>query len=308
MYQHQSVLLKEAVDALVTRRDGMYVDGTFGRGGHAREILDRLSPGGKLLVIDKDPEAINVARGMQAADARLWVCQGSFAQMRELAAQHCGVDAATGVLLDLGVSSPQLDDAARGFSFIKDGPLDMRMNPEAGRSAAQWLATADEEEIANVIYEYGEEKFSRRMARAIVAARQVQPITHTVQLADIIKQANPAWEKHKHPATRAFQGIRIFINEELEDVRKALDAMLELLEVGGRMVVISFHSLEDRLVKQFMQKQVKGDDFPPGLPVTNDMLNPRLKLVGKAVKGSDTAFADNIRARSAVMRVAEKIS
>lgn len=308
MYQHQSVLLKEAVDALVIRRDGMYVDGTFGRGGHAREILDRLAPEGKLLVIDKDPEAIAVAKGMQAADTRLLVCHGSFAQMRELAAQHLGAEGAAGVLLDLGVSSPQLDDASRGFSFAKDGPLDMRMNPEAGLSAAQWLETAGEEEIANVIYEYGEEKFSRRMARAIVAARQVQPITRTLQLAEIIKQANPAWEKHKHPATRAFQGIRIFINEELDDVRKALDAMLELLEVGGRMVVISFHSLEDRMVKRFMQKQAKGDDFPPGLPITSDMLKPRLKLVGKAIKGSATGLDNNIRARSAVMRIAEKIA
>lgn len=308
MYQHQSVLLKEAVDALVTRRDGLYVDGTFGRGGHAREILDRLAPEGKLLVMDKDPEAIAVAKGMQAADARLLVCQGSFADMRRVLAETCGEVQATGVLLDLGVSSPQLDDAARGFSFTRDGPLDMRMDPQSGPSAAQWLAEAGEEDIANVLFEYGEERHSRRMARAIVAARREQPITRTLQLAEIIKQANPSWEKHKHPATRAFQGVRIFINRELEDLRHALAEMLELLEIGGRMVVISFHSLEDRLVKQFMRRQVAGDDFPPGLPVTQDMLKPRLKLVGKAIKGNAEALQSNIRARSAVMRVAEKLA
>lgn len=308
MYQHQSVLLNEAVDALVTRRDGLYVDGTFGRGGHAREILDRLAPGGKLLVIDKDPEAIAVAQGMQAVDTRLQVCRGSFAEMRQFVAACCGTASATGILLDLGVSSPQLDDAERGFSFAKDGPLDMRMDPQSGRSAAEWLAVAGEEEIANVLYEYGEERHSRRMARAIVAARQQQSITRTLQLAEIVKQANPAWEKHKHPATRAFQGIRIFINQELEDLRRALAEMLELLEVGGRMVVISFHSLEDRLVKQFMRRQAAGDEFPPGLPVTSDMLKPRLKLIGKAVKATAQALESNVRARSAVMRVAEKIA
>ena len=308
MYQHQSVLLKEAVDALVTRRDGLYVDGTFGRGGHAREILDRLAPEGRLLVIDKDPEAIAVAQGMQAVDARLLICQGSFAEMDRIVAQCCGAVPASGVLLDLGVSSPQLDDAERGFSFTRDGPLDMRMDPHSGCSAAEWLAEAGEEEIANVLYEYGEERHSRRMARAIVKARQEQPITRTLQLAEIVKQANPSWEKHKHPATRAFQGIRIFINQELEDLRHALVQMLDLLEVGGRMVVISFHSLEDRLVKQFMRKQATGDDFPPGLPVTTDMLKPRLKLIGKAVKAGAQALETNVRARSAVMRVAEKLA
>ena len=308
MYQHQSVLLKEAVDALVTRRDGLYVDGTFGRGGHAREILDRLAPEGRLLVIDKDPEAIAVAQGMQVIDSRLLVSQGSFADMRRVLVEQVGAASVAGVLLDLGVSSPQLDDATRGFSFTNDGPLDMRMDPQSGRSAAQWLAEAGEEEIANVLYEFGEERHSRRMARAIVAARRERPITRTLQLADIVKQANPAWEKHKHPATRAFQGIRIFINQELDDLRRVLGEILELLEVGGRMVVISFHSLEDRLVKQFMRKQADGDDFPPSLPVTRDMLKPRLKLIGKAVKAGAEALEDNIRARSAVMRVAEKIA
>jgi len=308
MYGHQSVLLKEAVDALITRVDGLYVDGTFGRGGHSREILGRLSPQGRLLVIDKDLEAIAMARGMQVEDARLEICHGSFADLGSLVTGIFGETKVSGVLLDLGVSSPQLDDPDRGFSFMKDGPLDMRMNTEKGRSAAEWLKDASEEEIARVLYEYGEERFSRRMARAIVAARQFNPITHTLQLAEIIKEANPAWEKHKHPATRAFQGIRIFINDELQDLQEALAIILEMLEIGGRMVVISFHSLEDRIVKQFIRKHERGDDYPKGLPIKADMLNPRLKAIGKALQVAAQQLDDNIRARSAVMRVAQKIA
>lgn len=308
MYQHQSVLLKEAVDALVTRVDGLYVDGTFGRGGHSRAILERLSPAGRLLVVDKDPEAIEVARALQADDTRVEIHHGSFADLAQVIAEKFGVTQVCGVLLDLGVSSPQLDDAARGFSFQKDGPLDMRMDTSQGQSAAEWVQTAAEEEIADVLFRFGEERFSRRMARAIVKARTEAPITGTLQLAEIIKEANPAWERHKHPATRAFQGIRIFINSELQDLQRALDVFLELLEVGGCLVVISFHSLEDRIVKQFMQKQVRGDDFPPGVPVRQDQLKPRLRLVGKAIKGAAGDIGENIRARSAVMRVAEKLA
>ncbi|MGA0806541.1 MAG: 16S rRNA (cytosine(1402)-N(4))-methyltransferase RsmH [Pseudohongiellaceae bacterium] len=308
MYQHQSVLLNEAVDALVTRVDGLYVDGTFGRGGHSKAILERLSSQGRLLVVDKDPEAIAVARALQAGDTRVEIHHGSFADLAAVVAEKFGVTRVCGVLLDLGVSSPQLDDASRGFSFLKDGPLDMRMNTAQGQSAAEWLQSAAEEEIADVIYQYGEERFSRRMARAIVKARAELPITGTLQLAEIIKEANPAWEKHKHPATRAFQGIRIFINSELQDLQRALAVILDLLEAGGRLVVISFHSLEDRIVKQFMQKQVRGDDFPPGVPVRQDQLRPRLALVGKALKGTAGADGDNVRARSAVMRVAEKLA
>lgn len=308
MYQHQSVLLNEAVDALVTRADGLYVDGTFGRGGHSRAILDRLSPEGRLLVVDKDPEAIAVARVLQAADTRVEIHHGSFADLTQVVAAKFGAAQVHGVLLDLGVSSPQLDDAARGFSFLKDGPLDMRMNTSQGQSAAEWLQTAPEEEIADVMFQYGEERFSRRMARAIVKARAEAPLTSTLQLAEIITEANPAWEKHKHPATRAFQGIRIFINSELQDLQRALELMLELLVAGGRMVIISFHSLEDRIVKQFMQRFVRGDDFPRGVPVRQDQLKPRLRLVGKALKGAATEVGENIRARSAVMRVAEKLA
>lgn len=304
---HQSVLLKEAVDALVTDTQGVYVDGTFGRGGHSREILRRLAPEGRLLVMDKDPEAIAAAGQLQQEDERVEMHHGSFVEMRDVLAKS-GAAAPSGILLDLGVSSPQLDDAARGFSFIKDGPLDMRMNTQRGQSAAEWLQHAAEGEIARVLYEYGEEKHSRRMARAIVREREKEPITGTLQLAEIVKQANPAWERNKHPATRAFQGIRIFINRELEDLQQALPVMLDLLRIGGRMVVISFHSLEDRLVKRFMREQVKGDEFPPGLPVTQDMLKPRLRLIGKAVKVGERELGENIRARSAVMRVAEKIA
>jgi 16S rRNA (cytosine1402-N4)-methyltransferase len=308
-FQHETVFLHEAVDALITDPEGVYVDGTFGRGGHSRLLLEKLGAQGRLLVIDKDPEAIAAAEQLRAADSRVSVAYGSFAELarfvRELPGTAQGVN---GVLLDLGVSSPQLDDARRGFSFMQDGPLDMRMNNKHGISAAQWLATAAEEEIARVIYEYGEEKFSRRMARAIVAERARQPISTTKQLADIVTQANPAWERHKHPATRAFQGIRIFINDELRDLETALQAMLDVLAVGGRMALISFHSLEDRIVKQFMQKQVRGDDFPPGVPVTAAQLKPRLKLIGKALKTSDDARERNVRARSAVLRVAEKLA
>jgi 16S rRNA (cytosine1402-N4)-methyltransferase len=206
------------------------------------------------------------------------------------------------------VSSPQLDDAQRGFSFTNDGPLDMRMNPEEGLSAAQWLAVAGEQEIADVIYRFGEERFSRRMARAIVEQRQLAPITGTLQLAEIIKHANPAWEKHKHPATRAFQAIRIYINRELEDLQSVLGQSLDMLQGGGRLVVISFHSLEDRIVKQFISEQARGDDYPPGVPVQHADLNPRLKKIGKPVKADAQEVADNPRSRSAIMRIAEKLN
>jgi 16S rRNA (cytosine1402-N4)-methyltransferase len=311
-FQHETVFLREAVDALVTDPDGIYVDGTFGRGGHSRLLLQKLGPQARLLVIDKDPEAIAVAEALRAADARVVVAHGSFAELARFANALPGVvghggGVVNGVLLDLGVSSPQLDDARRGFSFTHDGPLDMRMNNKQGLSAAQWLATAAEEEIARVIYEYGEEKFSRRMARAIVAERQLHPITTTKRLADIVTQANPAWERHKHPATRAFQGIRIFINDELKDLETALRATLDVLVPGGRMAVISFHSLEDRIVKHFIQKEARGDDFPKGVPVTSAQLKPRLRAIGKAQKSSDLERDRNVRARSAVLRVAEKL-
>lgn len=305
LYEHQSVLLQEAVDALITDSAGSYVDGTFGRGGHSRLILQRLSPTGRLLVLDKDPEAIALAQAMAATDTRMKVWHGGFGELR-MALAASGFGQLQGVLLDLGVSSPQLDDPLRGFSFNKDGPLDMRMDNSRGMTAAEWLQHATEGDIAKVLYEYGEEKYGRRMARAILAARAKGPISSTLQLAEIVKEANPAWERHKHPATRAFQAIRIFINSELQELEAVLPAMLDALAIGGRMVVISFHSLEDRLVKRFIRDQGKGDDYPRDLPVTADMLNPRLRSLGKPVQGAKEDMAENIRARSAVMRVAEK--
>lgn len=307
-FSHQSVLLEQAVDALVTDKDGFYIDGTFGRGGHSRLILEKLSDRGRLLVIDKDQEAITEACSLQEQDERVIVAHHSFADIESLADTHGVRGQVSGVLLDLGVSSPQLDDAERGFSFSRTGPLDMRMDTSQGITAAQWIAEAKEEEIARVIYEYGEEKFSRRMAKAIVREREEAPITDTLRLAEIIKHANPAWEKHKHPATRAFQAIRIFINNELKDLEQALSGIVEVLRTGGRMVIISFHSLEDRLVKQFVSKQERGDDFPRDMPVTQSQLNPTLKKVGKPIKANTEELEENMRARSAVLRVAEKIT
>ncbi len=306
--QHETVMLGPAVEALLSTPDGVYVDGTFGRGGHSQRILQGLSEQGRLLAFDKDPVAVQVARERFAADSRFEIVQRSFADLREVVEQHALAGKVSGVLLDLGVSSPQLDDAQRGFSFVQDGPLDMRMNPQEGISAAHWLAEASEQEIADVIYRYGEERFSRRMARAIVARRQVAPITGTLELAEIIKQANPAWEKHKHPATRAFQAIRIHVNRELEDLQSVLAQALDLLQPGGRLVVISFHSLEDRIVKQFINEQARGDDYPAGVPIQFADLNPRLRKLGKAVKADASEVAANPRSRSAIMRVAEKLA
>ncbi len=306
--QHETVLLEAAVEALLCAPDGVYVDGTFGRGGHSQRILQRLNEQGRLLAFDKDAAAVRVALERFGADSRFEIVQRSFADLREVVEQRGLAGKLSGVLLDLGVSSPQLDDAQRGFSFVHDGPLDMRMNPQEGISAAQWLAEASEQEIADVIYRYGEERFSRRMAKAIVARRQVAPITGTLELAEIIKQANPAWEKHKHPATRAFQAIRIHVNRELEDLQSVLAQALDMLRPGGRLVVISFHSLEDRIVKQFINEQARGDDFPAGVPIPFADLNPRLRKLGKAVKADASEVAANPRSRSAIMRVAEKLA
>ena len=308
-FKHITVLLQEAVDALVQDASGFYVDGTFGRGGHSALVLEQLAGTGELLGIDKDPQAIAHANERFADEPRFSIAHGSFAQLEQFVTDRGMAGKVDGVLLDLGVSSPQLDDASRGFSFMNDGPLDMRMDTSSGESAAEWIARADETEIADVIYTYGEEKFSRRMAKAIVAKRQETPITTTAQLSKIIAEANPAWEKGKNPATRAFQGIRIHINKELDDLESCLDQALDMLKIGGRLVVISFHSLEDRIVKRFIRKHVKGDEhLPRGIPFTNDMLEIRLRSVSKAVKASDNETQDNVRARSAVMRIAEKVA
>jgi 16S rRNA (cytosine1402-N4)-methyltransferase len=304
---HTTVLLDEAVEALVTDVDGFYVDGTFGRGGHSAAILARLSANGRLLAIDKDPDAIAAAGERFAGDRRFEIARASFADADALVDARGRKGAVAGVLLDLGVSSPQLDQAERGFSFLNDGPLDMRMDPDQGHSAAQWLAIAREEDIAWVLREYGEERFARRMAAAIVRERQQRPITGTRQLADIVAAANPSWEKGKHPATRAFQAIRIYINRELEDLETLLAAVIDLLQVGGRLVVISFHSLEDRIVKRFIRREEKGPPIPRGLPVREVDIVRRLKGVGRAVKADAGEIDSNVRSRSAVMRVAEKV-
>lgn len=307
-FNHITVLLQEAVDSLIANPTGMYVDGTFGRGGHSGLILSKLSADGHLMAIDKDLAAIDVAKQKFSTDARFEIVHGSFAQMKEFAEARGIVGKIDGVLLDLGVSSPQLDDAERGFSFMHDGPLDMRMDQTRGQSAAEWVNTAPEEEIAWVIKEFGEEKFAKRMARAIVQERAKKPFERTKHLAEVIKEANPAWEKHKHPATRAFQAIRIHINNELGDLESVLEQALDILAVGGRLVVISFHSLEDRLVKRFIRRQEQGDPVPFGIPLRDEQLNKRLRSCGKAQKASDGEVEDNVRSRSAVMRVAEKIA
>lgn len=308
-FRHITVLLDEAVEGLAVRASGCYLDGTFGRGGHSRLILEKLGSDGRLLGFDKDPLAIATGNALAAEDGRFVVVQRSFAELGDELAQR-GLDGkVSGILLDLGVSSPQLDDAARGFSFMQDGPLDMRMNPDAGVSAAQFIASAAEEEIARVFKEYGEERFAKRMARAVVLRRAEQPFERTADLAQVLTVANPAWEKGKNPATRAFQGLRIYINNELGDLETGLDAALEGLEVGGRLVVISFHSLEDRIVKLFMRKHAKGemDKLPRDLPIIPKAFEPRLKLIGKPVFASEAELAANPRSRSAVMRIAEKV-
>ncbi len=308
-FRHITVLLDEAVESLAVRADGCYLDGTFGRGGHSRLILQHLGEEGRLLGFDKDPQAIATGQALAAEDGRFVIVQRSFAEMAGELVERSLSGKVDGVLLDLGVSSPQLDDAERGFSFLNDGPLDMRMDPTRGVSAAQWIATAPEDEIARVLKEYGEERFAKRMARAVVQRRVEKPFERTSDLAAVLTAANPAWEKGKNPATRAFQGIRIHVNNELGDLERGLDAALENLAIGGRLVVISFHSLEDRIVKLFMRKHAKGeaDKLPRNLPIRPPAFDPRLKLLGKPQFASDEELKANPRSRSAVMRVAEKL-
>lgn len=306
--QHLPVLLDEAVSALAINADGFYVDGTFGRGGHARAVLAQLSADGRLLGLDKDPDAIVEANKLSQEDSRFSIEQCSFADLETAVTERVWQGKISGILLDIGVSSPQLDVAERGFSFQKDGPLDMRMNPDAGVSAAEWLASAEMEEIETVIKTLGEERYGKRIARAIVEARESTPILTTHQLAQIVDKASPSREKNKHPATRTFQAIRIYINNELDDLRIALEQALDMLAIGGRLAVISFHSLEDRIVKRFFREQAKGDDLPSHFPIRADELNPRVKIIGKAIKASKKELEVNPRARSAVLRVVEKLA
>lgn len=299
--EHVSVLLEESVAALAIKPDGTYLDGTFGRGGHSRAILRSLSNSGRLIAFDKDPQAESSAEQF-SEDPRFEFVRASFAEI----SSRVETSELDGILLDLGVSSPQLDNAERGFGFSDDGPLDMRMDTRAGMTAAEWLATAPEADIADVIKTYGEERFAKRMASAIVKARAESPITRTKQLATIVAEANPKWEPHKHPATRAFQAIRIFINRELEDLEIALGHTVDALSEGGRLVVISFHSLEDRIVKRFMRDQARGQQLPKHVPVIDSDTGKTLNLVGKALKPSTDEVQRNPRSRSAIMRVAER--
>ena len=305
--EHRTVLLKEAVEALIVDVNGFYIDGTFGRGGHTAELLSCLSEKAVVWAIDKDPQAITEGQ-VQTEDERLEPKHSAFGEMSAVLGDMGLMGRVDGLLLDLGVSSPQLDDAERGFSFMRDGPLDMRMDTTRGLSAAEWIATADEQEIATVIKQYGEEKFARRMASAVVRERAKQPITRTVQLASILAAAHPAWERGRHPATKAFQAIRIFINRELEDLEILLKQVIDALKVGGRLVVISFHSLEDRRVKRFIRDQERGIKLPKNLPVRDVERGVRLKKVGKAIKPQHSEIDENIRSRSAVMRIAERVA
>lgn len=306
-FKHTTVLLDEAVNGLNIREDGIYIDGTFGRGGHSRLILSQLGEKGQLLAIDRDPQAIAAAAEIQ--DPRFSIVHGPFSALAEYVEARGLIGKIDGVLLDLGVSSPQLDDAERGFSFMRDGPLDMRMDPTRGQSAAEWLMNAEEADIAFVIKTYGEEKFGKRIARAIVERNREQPMTRTKELATVIAAAMPVKDKFKHPATRTFQAIRIWINSELEEIDTALKGAMSVLAPGGRLSVISFHSLEDRLVKRFMRDQSRGPQVPAGIPMTESQLKAlggrELKTLGKLIPG-EAEVNENPRARSSVLRIAER--
>ena len=305
-FTHQTVLLNEAVDALSIRSDGIYVDGTFGRGGHSKKILMNLGPTGRLIVFDKDPQAIEVAMKLSSEDERVSVVHNGFSSS-STALNELGIAKVDGILLDLGISSPQIDDGSRGFSFRFDAPLDMRMDTSRGLTAAQWLAEAEEQDIAEVIKTYGEERFNRQIARAIVARRAENPITTTGELAALTAQVVRTRERGQDPATRTFQAIRIFINRELEEVKNVLPQAVEHLNVGGRLAVIAFHSLEDRIVKQYFKSLVERPKLPRWAMVKDeDLPAAPVTLMGKAIKPSAEEVSANPRARSAIMRVLEK--
>ncbi len=309
-YSHQPVLFSEVLDAMQIRPDGVYVDGTFGRGGHARAILELLNEQGRLIVMDKDPQAINTAKQQFSEDKRVTVIHDDYAQMSRHIDSLGLRNLVDGILLDLGVSSPQLDDARRGFSFQNNGPLDMRMNTEQGETAADWIMAASEKEIADVLWQLGEERYSRRIARRIVEFRQQQLISDTATLATIITDCVPAAKEKKHPATRSFQAIRMRINHELDHVTEVLNSVFDILKIGGRLLVISFHSLEDRLVKRFIKKHSTAPSLPRGLPLREQdiKVNVRLKAIGKAIRAGAKELMQNPRSRSAVLRIAERIS
>ncbi|WP_198677914.1 16S rRNA (cytosine(1402)-N(4))-methyltransferase RsmH [Aliidiomarina shirensis] len=306
---HVPVLLTESITALAIQPDQIYIDATFGRGGHSRAILKELGPAGKLIAFDRDPTAAKAAEAL-SNDPRFQFFHTPFSKLAEIIAAQQLNGRVAGILFDLGVSSPQLDDADRGFSFMRDGPLDMRMDPSTGESAAEWLAHADMDALCYVFRTYGEEKYAARIARAIIEYRQDNQFTRTSQLANLIAKVNPSREKHKHPATRVFQAIRIHVNSELDEVREALVAALDALMPGGRLAVISFHSLEDRIAKQFIREQSRRAQVPAGLPLTEDQIedNRTLVSIGKAIKPSQAELNENPRARSSVLRIAERLS
>lgn len=306
MADHQSVLLHEAIQGLAIKSQGIYIDGTFGRGGHSREILKSLADKGRLIAIDKDLEAVAYARKELGDDKRFSIFHASYAQIAAIAEQMDVYGKVDGILLDLGISSPQVDDPSRGFSFLHQGPLDMRMDTTQEMDAATFVNTAEAEEMARIFKEYGEERFARRIARSIVEAREKTAITSTTALAEIVKAANPKWEKHKHPATRIFQAIRIYINQELAELKSCLDQSLEVLAPGGRLAVISFHSLEDRIVKQFMRDKEQGISLPREVPLRQQDIQRRFKRINKAIKPDEAEIKHNVRARSAVLRIGEK--
>ncbi|MFT7688208.1 MAG: 16S rRNA (cytosine1402-N4)-methyltransferase [Candidatus Azotimanducaceae bacterium] len=306
MAGHEAVLKQEAIDALVVKSDGHFVDCTYGRGGHSQMILDRLSENGRLMVIDKDLTAINHAKDRFKGDSRVSVVHGSFDNIKSYV-DESDFGSLDGILIDLGVSSPQLDEDERGFSFMRDGPLDMRMNQSAGQTVAEWLARAEERDITFVLRKYGEERFARRIARSIVDSREESPLTTTRQLAKLIEEAIPKRDLNKHPATRSFQALRIYINDELKDLETCLDSVVSILKKDGRLVVISFHSLEDRIVKRFMRNQARGEELPSRLPIRDAEIKRYLRLIGKRIKPSDEEVDRNRRSRSSIMRVAEKI-
>lgn len=304
---HFPVLLEEVTEALNVKPDGVYLDATYGRGGHVAEILRRLGPHGRVLALDRDPQAIAAAKTRFGNDNRFSVGRARFSMIGQYTESQRLMGKVNGILFDLGVSSAQLEDPTRGFSFQRGGRLDMRMDPEAGISAAQWINSAGEREIASVLRNFGEERYAKRIARAIVRERQAHTIDTSRQLAGIVAKAMPTREPGKHPATRTFLAIRSFVNAELDELSAALPQALQALAPGGRLAVISFHSLEDRLVKRFMREQARADRLPPGLPVRQQELKPRLKLVGKPVRASQAEVQRNPRARSALLRIAERI-
>ncbi len=306
-YAHQPVLLDEVLEGLAIKPEGIYLDGTFGRGGHAAGILQQLGAKGRLLAMDQDPQAVEVAKQRFGEDARFEIVHGNFEGLIDIVNQRGLYRNIDGILLDLGVSSPQLDDAGRGFSFLKPGPLDMRMNPTVGESAAEWLSHVSEQELIQVLREYGEERFAKRIAHAVVTQRVQTPIDDTLQLAELISAAVPKKEKHKHPATRSFQAIRIFINRELDVLEKALHSAVDVLAPGGRLAVISFHSLEDRIAKRFMRDISRGPQLPKDLPIMESDIQVDFKIIGKAIKPSEEEVSRNPRARSSVLRVLEKL-